>query len=48
MIRTTIVSRPNPGSGNLQSAELVALKKQVVQECMKLLQERHPKTNFDR
>jgi hypothetical protein len=48
MIKTTIVSKPNSVSGNLQSAELVALKKQMLQECIRLVQERHSKTNFDR
>jgi predicted ThiF/HesA family dinucleotide-utilizing enzyme len=48
VIQTTIVSRPAGSPEPLSPVQLSALKKQIVQECLRLLQERPGKMGFER
>lgn len=48
VIKTSIVSGQLPAARQLRQEELQALKRQIVQECLKVLQEQHPAKRFER
>jgi len=48
VIRTTLVS-PQPNSNDdMTSNDLLVLKQQIIQECLKTLKEKNPKNSFNR
>lgn len=48
VIKTNIVSSNDLAREKLQTDTIALLKKQIVQECLKVLQEKTIKHNFDR